>query len=49
MAASAASFKIFQHPPLQLLNRTRFFNRGCERIAPVTHQDQAISDVLLSP
>jgi hypothetical protein len=28
---------------LQLLNRTRFFIHGCERIAPDTHQDQAIS------
>jgi hypothetical protein len=41
---------VFSIPiPDQLTNRTRYFNHGCERIAPVTHQDQAFGGVLLSP
>jgi hypothetical protein len=41
---------VFSIPiPDQQLNRTRFFKSWLRRIAPVTHQDQAISAVLLSP
>lgn len=35
--------------PLQLLTAPVSSKYGCERIAPATHQDQAISDAMLSP
>jgi hypothetical protein len=48
MAASAAS--IFKSQlPINKQTAPVSSNRGCKRIAPVTHQDQAISGVLLSP
>jgi len=48
MAATAAS--IFKSQlPINKQTAPVSSIRGCERIAPVTHQDQAISGVLLSP
>ena len=43
MTAQAASFCFFTSP-LQSLTAPVSSKYGCERIAPATHQDQAISD-----
>ena len=48
MAALAASCSILPTPSA-VANRARFFNSWLRRIAPATHQDQAISAELLSP
>lgn len=48
MAAQAAGFCFFTSP-LQSLTAPVSSKYGCERIAPATHQDQAISDAQPSP
>ncbi len=48
MAALAASL-FTSLPPSQSLTAPVSSKYGCERIAPATHQDQAISDALPSP
>ena len=48
MAAPAADFEA-QFPPPQLPTASASSLYGCERIAPVTHQDQAIGDIQPSP
>lgn len=47
-AAQAACFCFFTSPS-QLLTAPVSSKYGCERIAPATHQDQVISNGLLSP